>query len=81
MRYLIILALLALAGCDRRAQEAEDSYKILQNENAGPAEKCKQAKRVEALYLESRDPVKYHDWHINAIVDCMHADIEDPSLR
>ncbi len=67
---LILIAVAALAGCDREAERAEEEYKFLSNSYGSEAEKCRAASRAVQAYIKRGDKIKYLDWKITQTRNC-----------
>lgn len=75
MRYLVILALGALAACSSAGAREEEKYDMVkrQAEKVGVFKYrtlCPQSRAVAAAYLEDRNEAKYQEWKLTADLDC-----------
>ena len=66
------LLLLAATSCAHRTADAEERYRIV-SQSGDQAEKCREARVVQGVYLEAQDDAKYREWKSTADIDCMIA--------
>lgn len=69
MRIAALALVLALAGCNRAAADAEWKY----NQAIAWADKCEAATEVADAYAKQRDEKKYREWDSTASLTCMIA--------
>lgn len=76
MRALVLIGLLALAGCGPSPVErAEGDYNFMKKNGANSLELCHAAQRVADEYLKVRDDEQFKTWKMTATSDCMEHDL------
>jgi len=71
VRLFLVLPLVSLAACSSASEEAEEQYRIV-DENApwGSEDRCTAARAVKDAYLAEGDEDEYALWHLIEAGDC-----------
>ena len=70
---LAALALIALAGCNSEARNAERAFDIANADGGSPDDACRAAGEAAAAWLKAGDQAKYSEWKSRRDVTCYNA--------
>lgn len=72
---MIVIAMIALAGCAKSAAEqAEEQYQIVSKSGElGKSDKCAAAGRAKDAWLAEGNSKKYEEWQLTEYADCAAA--------
>lgn len=73
MRIALVLAALALVGCQSEVDREEQAYAIVEKGRDSQA-KCEQARKVAAAYLSAGNAGQYERWKLRANIQCEYAE-------
>lgn len=76
MRKAIIIAALALAGCQSEGEKLESEYRLARESGVTSEQACEFESRIRDAYLRDENKDKYQRWRVAAGATCNRADIE-----
>lgn len=70
MKYLALVAVVALAGCKSEVDAAKERYDIVSANSMSDGAKCQAAREVAAAYLKDGNAGMYEAWDMRVRLDC-----------
>lgn len=70
---MLATAIVTLAGCDRKAEDAVDRYKALAASGATKAQLCKAAQETEVEWRLRKNESAAGLWQATRLADCIEA--------
>ena len=77
MKKLLLIAVIALAGCASEAEKAEDAFVAAKNSGASETELCRSAQAVKGAYERESENAEVKHWAGLAQAHCSLAFFEE----